>query len=206
MGSVRIASVYSWGCRKTGSLKVDKNLEEFILSRKLGEEEVLVILKKLKPYSSYLKLSEMAGDKNQFSRRVIESYWLGSGDLKKFGNDLPFHNFETLFLVLPARKNEQILKKILAEAVDCCVLPGIVKKILKNEEADIEYRSIEYKTGKFYIGPLLQKKIKTKFLKNFKIGDFISIHLGYGREKLNASERDSLLIWTQRTLNILNEK
>jgi len=206
MGNIKMAALYSWGCRRTKNLGVDKILEKFILSKKTDDSEILEILKKLQPYPSYQKLASISEDKNPFSGKVIDVYWLGGEILKNFGDLLPFHNFETLILLLSAEKNEKILQKLLAEAEDCCVMPGIVKEILKNQKAVVEYRRIEYRVGKFHFGVSTIKEIKRKFLKDLKVGDLISFHLGYGREKITASKKESLEIWTKKTLDILNKK
>ncbi len=204
--SVRTATLYSFGCKKTKNLGADEILRKFILSKKTEEGDVLEILKKLQPYPAYLKLVSVVGKENLFCKEVVNAYWLGGRRLNKFERLLPFHNFETLSLAAAAKKDEKTLKEILPEAVDCCVLSGIVKRIFKNQRADVEYRPIEYWGGKFRFGSSHRKEIKTDFLKNVKVGDLVSFHLGYAREKISVRENDELLIWTQKTLNILNEK
>lgn len=204
MDGLRTSAIYCWGCKKTKKLKVNKLLADFVAGEQ-DKEEIVKITKQLQPYLGYLKIAVAVGRQNIFCKEVIKNYWLGGRALRKFKKTLPFHNFETLFLMVSARNNPKIIKKILPKTLNCCVLPGKVKKVLARGQLIVEYFPIEYANGKFYFGKPKEKKIKIGFLKKVEVGDWVSFHLGYGREKIKIKEKEKLLRWTQKSLEILNE-
>jgi len=212
MDGIRRAALYAWGCNKTKELRADKALAKFIFSPEASDEsEIAGIIKKLEPNNSFMKLRIEIDDnglKDYFSDEVARTYWLGGSALGEFKRFLPFHNFEVLEKGTSVKKNKEAFAGFFPKMLECCVFPAIVSSFSKNHHLLlVEYSPIEYGDGKFFLNP--QKKrfeIKVGFLRNVRIGDLISFHLGHGREKITKEEGDALNFWTQKSIDILNRK
>lgn len=212
MNGIKRAALYAWGCNKTKELGVDEALAKFIFSPGLSDEdEIAGVVKKLYPNNSFMKLRveiDDFGTKDYFSDEVAKTYWLGGAALRAFGKFLPFHNFEVLETGSIVKRNKKAFAEFFPKMLECCVFPATISSFPKNRHLlVVDYSPVEYGDGKFFLS--LQKKrfvIKVGFLSNVKVGDFISFHLGHGREKISKKENDSLIFWTQQSMDILNKK
>lgn len=212
MNGIKRTAVYAWGCNKTKELEADEALAKFIFYPQLcDEKEIAGIIKKLYPNNAFMRLRVEIDDdlsNGDFSDEVAKTYWLGGLALREFGNFLPFHNFEVLETGRMAKKNEKAFVDFFPKVLECCVFPAVVSGFPKNKHLlAIDYFPIEYAEGKFSLSSCSKRfLIKAGFLSNIRMGDFISFHLGHGREKITKEENDSLIFWTKKSIGILNKK
>ena len=118
----------------------------------------------------------------------------------------PHHSFHVLNI--PKRTGYYPVEHTLETINECLILPAQVLKI-KSGKLEVKFRPLIWKNNKFVFGDLANKNIyfefnNKKFVKNIKIGDFVSIHWSWVCDKLSDLQVYNLNKWNGYSVGLAN--
>jgi len=118
----------------------------------------------------------------------------------------PHHSFHVLNL--PKRTGYYPVEHTLETINECLILPAKVVKI-KQGKLEVKFRPLILKNNKFVFGNLENKDIyfefnNKKFVKNIKIGDFVSMHWSWACDKLSDLQVMNLNRWNGYSVGLAN--
>jgi hypothetical protein len=156
------------------------------------------LLKKLTSYNWYCLIAKNANIKDPFDEDIVRAYWTGNSltELISVGGKdlLLFHNFTVLASPMPD----------LSFSDECKVSWAMVKKVT-NEELLIDYEALTWQDGRFDLVDR-EKEIKRGFLKYVRVNDWLSFHVGFGREILTEEQVLLLNNKTEEAIELFNSQ
>jgi len=196
MENLRLACLYSYGCKMVETQNAQKLLFDFIQGKGVSEQDVMQVVQKLQSYPAYRAIAIFGDRKEILEETIIRNYWLGdripkSKDLRKLN-----HNFATLEKV-----------RVLRRYIDlkCAISFGrVIKK--NSDKIEVTQMGLRYQ-GNQIIFKDSRVSIDKGFIGTQKIkkGDIISIHLGSAREKISQKQAETLRNITLEALKFFKE-
>lgn len=229
MDGVRLACIYSFGCPEIDTLESSTVLSFINDPRKRKNERDMVrdLLEKLDPFLFYRLIAGVVGKRSVFDRSVVRAHWLGDSGLKPIDpSDIrlikgtinlhqaariarlmdakPHHNFAVLQVISEAiRSRAGFSPGFLIDTVDCLVLPA--KVIAADEKITASSLRLVIKEGTFSLS-CEHKEVERGFVGDVSPGDYISLHLGIGRQKITKEQAMDLLALTREAVDFFNQK
>lgn len=214
-----ITALYSFGCPELRQFGAENFIFGFLKDPTLPKlPQARTILERLEPYLFY-QLIAKKNNLEPFDPRVVRAHWLGNELLKEIEErdikecfskisthdtrilklidltgGLPHHNFDALWILKKVKKITADLQK---EINDCMIRVGKVIEI-KNDKILVETQGIVF--DEFHLENT-KEEISKFFLKEIKIGDYVSIHFGKARERITASIAKNLTRISQEALS-----
>jgi hypothetical protein len=118
----------------------------------------------------------------------------------------PHHSFHVLNI--PKRTGYYPVEHTLETINECLILPAKVLKI-KQGKLEVKYKPLIFKDNKLVFGALENKDIhfefnNKKFIKNIKIGEYVSMHWSWACDKLSALQVMDLNKWNGYSVGLAN--
>lgn len=199
---LKLAALYSFGCRKAEMLKINFLLADFIIAgtnRNAVEEN----LKKLLSYAWYQIIASRNKIKDPFDKRVVATYWIGGRLLKRIrGKDgrvlLPFHNFT----VLGAHNQEQNLKDV----DNCKVSIGRIERI-EGDNFSVSYYPLIERNGNILLADFYQPLVISNkgFVHDAEIGEWVTFHYRVAREILPYRKAKQFYFQSVKAVELFNK-
>lgn len=230
MKGLRVACLYSVGCPELKRMKAKKKqiIYDFLRNPK-GDKSPSVkeILEKLEPFLFYKLISFQNDITDPFNEDIVRSYWLGNPLLKPIAKEnvarllfseesqehhqlrlmkilnlvggKPHHNFETLWLIKGIKAGRGFPLKFLGNLNNCLVRAG---KVIYTGKliSEVKTKSIVFQNRKITLEDSIES-LQGSFVKNLEEEDFISIHLGMAREKIQRETAENLLKITEEAIS-----
>jgi len=194
---LKLGALYSYDCQRAKMLKISELLAEFIGTGK-NHDEVAESLKKLTSYKYYCLIANLNSIKDPFAEEVVKAYWIGNDLTKTISVDRKslflFHNFTVLTSPMPD----------LTSRDECKVSWGVIKKVL-DEGLIVGYEALIWQNDRFSLEDR-EIEIKKGFLGEVQINDWISFHVGLGREMLTEGQVSLLHNKTDEAIKLFNEQ
>lgn len=152
---------------------------------------------------------------DQDIRKMIANKFSGAGLLNKNvaknlirkmpPNFVPHHSFHVFYL----GSVTGVVPKNLKTFNSCYVSWGQIKEI-KDRNLIVLRSNLLQKNRKLIFGKPVSRKILFKvnnksFIKNPRVGDYVSIHWGWACDELNKRSLEKLKYWTNYNLEIINK-
>ena len=196
MENLKLACLYSYGCKMIETQNAQRLLFDFIQGKDVPEEDVIQVIQRLQSYPAYRAIAIFGDRKEILEETTIRNYWLGDRNPKSEDLRNLNHNFATL---------EKI--RVLRRYIDlkCAISFGtVIKK--NSDKIEVTQTSLGYQ-GNQIIFRDSRVSIDKGFLNTQKIkkGNMISIHLGSAREKISQKQAETLRSITLEALKFLKE-
>jgi len=192
---LKLAALYSYDCRKARMFRINELLAKFI---KTGEEQERTVeaLKKLVSYAWYCLIAKNNEIKDPFVEEVVGAYWTGN-DLTKLisvqGKNLfLFHNFTVLTSPMPD----------LISRDECKSSWGMIKEATE-DDLMVDYEALIWQNDKFSLEDR-EIRIKKGFLDRVQVNNWISFHVGLGRQILTEEQVLVLHNKTKEAIELFN--
>ena len=118
----------------------------------------------------------------------------------------PHHSFHVLNI--PKRTGYYPVEHTLETINECLILPAKVLKI-KLGKLEVKYRPLIFKDNKLAFGDFSNKDIhfefdNKKFIRNIKIGEYVSMHWSWACDKLSELQVMNLDRWNRYSVRLAN--
>ncbi len=208
--------------QNTAPEKFKKCVVDGVCTNIKNELEKFIVL------NPYLKTLAHITNRDKFSYKVIEAYWLGNDELKKaeavdyknlldnfakqgvpdwFVDELqtklpkvfiPHHLFQVLHIGVGKASGSVPFN---LESINNCMIRWGKVVNIKGGELVADLNSLEKSSAGY---KLIQNKCKAKFIPGFlptlKLGDVVAVHWGQAVKILTPKEVAQLSFWTQKVL------
>lgn len=159
------------------------------------------LLKNVSMNNFYNYLIDKQGLKKKFKMKIAEKV-IGKIPI----GAKPHHSFHVLNM--PKRTGYYPVEHTLETINECLIFPAKVIKI-KSGKLEIKYKPLILKSNKFAFGNFENKDIyfefkDKKFIKNIKIGSFVSMHWSWACDKLSNLQVLNLNKWNEYSVRLAN--
>jgi hypothetical protein len=218
-----ITALYSFDCPELRQFGAEKFIFNFLKDpAKSKIAKARTILQRLEPYLFYLLIAKESKLK-PFDLKVARAHWLGNELLKEIKEEdikecfskilshdmrilkivdliggLPHHNFDALWIL---KRTKKLTKDLQKEVTDCLIRAGRVIEI-EDGKILVEIERIDFEDFRLRKS---KEKISKFFLREVKIGDFVSIHFKKAREKISLQTVQNLRKITKKALSFFEE-
>jgi hypothetical protein len=193
MTDLRLACLYSYGCRMATEKNVNHILLDCIEDRgNFSPKEIEEAIQQLQSYPAYRIIAMSIKTDDVFDDAVIHSYWLGGSEVN--------HNLATLEKI---KLFKNISQEKVRRLLNCAISSGEVVSI-SSEKIEVLETAIALMGEKI---DLIKKRrsVDARFLGNNKVNkcDLVSIHIGLAREIITGQQASVLAKKTLESITAL---
>lgn len=228
MKGLQVACLYSLGCPELKRMKAQKHIFDFIENPQREKFPLIKeFLEELEPFLFYQLIGLQNDITDFFHEDVVRAYWLGNSlskpltkkDIDRFLSQKrnfehhrfhlikilelvggrAHHNFESLWLIKGMERGRRFPPKFLENLNDCLMRAGEVIEIGKLS-LKVKTKSIGFSNQGFILEDS-RERTYGGLVKEIEKGNFISIHLGMAREKIQRETAENLLKITEETIS-----
>ena len=194
MDGIQIACLYSWGCQTTKILNVENALSDFLKKPYPAPDEtnhIAAILEKLEPQSAYRRNGILNKRDDFLNEHLIRGYWLGNFiSANVIIETTQTHNYQVLEKIKRLKDKNELKKEAIEKLLDCFVTVGLIIEA-NSDNLSVFHLKLLVEDGEIILGRQ-RENISKGFLSGVKRGDWVTTHVGSGREKISLEQAKTL--------------
>lgn len=228
---LRVACLYSLGCDRLREIQKEESFLKFLRGSEINRNEIEKAVKFLDSFPFYQLIAWQNNICNPFEEKVVRAFWLGNGLLRKIKKEqlagffkenknfpifllnkfftfigaVPHHNFDVLWTAKLMMENPKVSIGFLIDINNCLIRGGQVCSF-EGESLMVHTHRINFLKGRFFLTESKEIIDARLLAENLNVGDFVSIHQGLAREKIEKKTAENIFEITKGALSFFGGK